>query len=142
MNLSDKIKRSWWVLLSFIFFLNGLGFLYIGFKHNNRNWVIEGIAYEIPWFFYFIVYAIYGFAYPAKIIATFATVLMLICVIRSIWVAIKLVDVYENNEKYTIRQTNLNNSHSNQNNENSSSKFSCCICILCIFFILAVIAIL
>lgn len=141
MNLAEKIKNSWWVILSFIFFINGLGFIYIGFKHNNKNWVLEGITYEFPWFFYFIVYAIYGLSIPSTSLITFAVLLMLISLIRSVWVAVKLADVYDNNEKYSIKQTNLNNHANGQNNGNSSS-LSCCFCLACIFFIIALVIIL
>ena len=135
MNIFDKIKSSWWVILSFIFFINGVGFIYIGFKHNNRNWVFEGIAYEIPWVFYFIYYGIYGLITPTELVVSFAMILMLISVIRSVWVAIKLIDVYENNEKYTIKQTNLNNSRQIHKNNADSSKMGCCFCLICIFII-------
>jgi hypothetical protein len=140
MNTFDKIKKSWWVILSFIMFLNGLGFMYIGFKHNNRNWVIEGITYELPWFFYFIVFGIYGGTSPSMTLVGFAAVLMLISIIRSIWVAVKLLDVYGNNEKYVIKQTKLSHTVNNQNNQTNSSNFACCICIFCIFFVMALLA--
>lgn len=140
MNLTEKIKNSWWVILSIIIFLNGLGFLYIGFKHNNRNWILEGITYEFPWFFYFIIFAIYGVSVPSTLIINFALILMMISIIRSIWVDIKLADVYDNNEKYTIKQTNLNHSVNNQNKDNGSSSICCCLCLIFIFIIFAVMA--
>ena len=140
MNLAEKIKNSWWVILSFIIFLNGLGFIYIGFKHNNRNWILEGITYEFPWFFYFIVFAAYGISTPSTLIVTFAVILMLIGIIRSVWVAIKLADIYDNNEKYTIKQTNLNNS-ANRQDTGRDSHMGCCFCLLCIFIIFAIIII-
>ncbi len=158
MNLTEKIKNSWWVILSFIFFLNGLGFLYIGFKHNNRNWILEGITYEVPWIFYFIIYGIYGLSGPTTQMISFTLVSTLISIIRSVWVAVKLIDVYENNEKYTIKQTNLNHASNNQTNSNHASRnqtnlnhassnqsksnnsFSggCCLCLICIFIIFLV----
>ena len=148
MNLTETIKNSWWILLSFIFILNGLGFLYIGFKHNNRNWILEGIIYEVPWIFYFIIYGIYGLSGPTTQIISFALILMLISIIRSVWVDTKLADVYKNNEKYTIKQTNLNHASSNQTNLNhasnnqskSNNSFSggCCLCLICIFIIFLV----
>ena len=140
MNLTEKIKKSWWVILSVIPFLNGFGFIYIGFKLNNKNWILEGVAYEFPWFFYFVIFAIYGASFPSSSIIAIALLLMLVSIIRSIWVAIKLVDVYENNEKYTIKQTNLNHQQTSQNNDNSSS-LGCCFCLLCIFIIFAAIVI-
>lgn len=139
MNLTEKIKNSWWVILSFIIFLNGLGFMYIGFKHNNRNWILEGITYEFPWFFYFIIFAIYGISVPSTLIITFSVILMLISIIRSVWVAVKLADVYDNNEKYTIKQTNLNQSSNSQNKGSISHNFACCLCMICIFIIFLVI---
>lgn len=144
MNILEKIGKSLWVILSFIIFLNGFGFIYIGFKHDNRNWILEGITYEIPWFFYFIVYASFNvhevsFNNPTAAILSLAIILMLVSIIRSIWVAVKLVDVYENNEKYTIQQTNLNTQ--TKTNKNNSNSFSCCMCLLIIFFIFALIAI-
>jgi len=140
MNLFEKIKNSWWVILSVIPFLNGFGFLYIGLKHNNRNWLVEAVTYEFPWFFYFIVFAIYGISLPATLIVVFACILMLIGFIRSVWVAVKLADVYDNNEKYTIKQTNLN--HKPIDNNRSGSSLACCVCIAFIFIIGAIIAIL
>jgi hypothetical protein len=139
MNLTEKIKNSWWVILSFIIFLNGLGFMYIGFKHNNRNWILEGITYEFPWFFYFIIFAIYGISVPSTLIITFSVILMLISIIRSVWVAVKLADVYDNNEKYTIKQTNLNQSSNSQNKGGNPHNFACCLCMICIFIIFLVI---
>lgn len=139
MNLFDKIKTSWWVILSFVFFLNGVVFIYIGFKHNNRNWILEGITYEIPWVAYFIFFAAYKTAAPTQLVMALALILMLISVIRSIWVAIKLIDVYENNEKYTIKQTNLNNVRTNQNKDNNSSSLGCCLCLICIFILFLIV---
>lgn len=138
MNLTEKIKNSWWVVLSFIPIINGLGFLYIGFRHDNKNWVLEGITYEFPWFFYFIVFAMYGPSIPATLTVTFAVILMLICLIRSVWVAVKLSDVYDNNEKYTIKQTNLNQT-AKPKDKNTSSALGCCFCIVCIFIIAMII---
>ncbi len=143
MNTIEKIKKSWWVIFSIIMFLNGFGFIYIGFKHNNKNWILEGLTYEFPWFFYFIVYAIYGMSTPATLMIALAMILLLIGIIRSIWVAVKLADVYDNNEKYTIKQTVMATPVNNtENNNNSSTTATCCFCIVVIFIIFAIIAIL
>ncbi|WP_407393084.1 hypothetical protein [Methanobrevibacter sp.] len=130
MALTEQIKRSWWVILSFIMMLNGFGFVYIGLKHYNKNWVLEGITYEIPWFFYFIFFARYGYPNaPVSAILTISFLLLLVSIVRSIWVAIKLGDVYDNNEKYTIQQTALNSHKEVQNNSNDSPAWACCLCI-------------
>ena len=147
MNVMEKIRRSWWVLISFFMFLNGFGFVYIGFKHNNRNWVLEGIAYEIPWIMYFIVYAAFNvqevsMSNPTALLVYMSFILMFVSIVRSIWVAVKLADVYEYNEKYTIRQTHFNPQSNGENNQDSSLKFACCICALCVFFIFVIMGIL
>lgn len=147
MDSLEKIKRSWWVIISFILFLNGFGFVYIGFKHNNKNWILEGIAYEIPYFIYFIVFSafnvkIVNMSNPTGLLVAIAFILMLVSIVRSIWVAVKLADVYEYSEKYAIKKTNLKHSSTTQKNEDSSSKFTCCICLICIFLFFAILAIL
>ena len=50
----QKIVHSLWIIFTFIFFLNGIGFIYIGLKVNEIKWVISGIIYEIPWILCFI----------------------------------------------------------------------------------------
>ena len=47
-TIFQKITSSLWVLISFIPFFNGLGFVYIGNKYANANWFLEGILYELP----------------------------------------------------------------------------------------------
>lgn len=47
-TIFQKITSSLWVLISFIPFFNGLGFVYIGNKYANTNWFVEGILYELP----------------------------------------------------------------------------------------------
>lgn len=144
MNILEKITKSWWIILSFILFLNGFGFIYIGLKHNNKNWLLEGIMYELPWFFYIIFYSIY--VYPTKsslylveIIVIFSLLLMLVSIIRSIWVAIKLIDVYENNEKYALNPIELNRQKVNEDNNKISDSAACCLCIALIFFVFAIV---
>ena len=144
MNTIEKIKKSWWVILSFIVFLNGFGFMYIGFKHSNRNWVLEGIIYELPWFLYFIIFAIYGTPIGLNVTGMFvflAFILMFISIIRSVWVAVKLADVYDNEEKYTIQTTVLTKKPTAKKAEDDSkSSIGCCLCIIIIFLLFMIIA--
>ena len=53
-SLFSKVVKSLWILAAFIPFLNGLGFAYIGAKEFKREWVREGLIYEIPWFLAFL----------------------------------------------------------------------------------------
>lgn len=92
MNIFEKLARSWWVLLSVIFFINGFGFIYLGFKTQNKNWVIEGITYELPWIFmlpFSNVPPVFGGLMAVAIL------LMLISFIRSVWVDMKYLDMRE-----------------------------------------------
>ena len=139
MNAVEKIKRSWWIVLSFIPFLNGFGFVYIGLKLNNKNWVIEGIAYEIPWLFYIIFFT--NPVMPSKLVVI-ALVVMLASIVRSIWVAIKLADVYDNEDKYTVRPTVVNTQKDSDAKVKKSNMVSCCMCIVVIFIIFALVSIL
>ena len=129
MNALEKVKRSWWVIFSAIIFFNGIGFLYIGFKNDNRNWVLEGIIYEIPWVFGII------FADLESVVTVYVAIcmiLMLVSIVRSVWVAIKLADVYDNEEKYTIQSTQFTNSSPNQNN-NFPVVTACVTCLILVF---------
>ena len=140
MSLFKKIKNSWWVIFSFIIMFNGVGFLYIGFRHDNRNWIMEGITYELPWIFCFIFISIHGInSLPTQTVVVLAYLLMLVAIIRSIWVGVKLDDVCEHYEKYTIKQTNLNNS---LNKSDNKSGLNCCFGLAGIFSIIALIIIL
>lgn len=144
MNIFEKIRRSWWVILSFIIFLNGIGFLYIGSKHNNRNWIIEGIAYEIPWLLYFVYTVMFGnlnlnFLIPSSLMFLLALIILFVSIVRSVWVAVKLADVYENMEKYAIQSTVLINNSKTEENENFKTNFGCCLCIIVIFIMFLIV---
>ena len=150
MNIIAKRIKSWWVILSIIPVINGFGIIHIGLKHNNPNWVLEGITYEVPWFFCILILAIYGsFSIQFILMLSITLIILLVGIIRSIWIAVKLVDIYDNEEKYTFKQTQLKDTRAKTNkssrNINDKSKNNnikgCCFCILLIFIIFAVITI-
>lgn len=144
MNIFEKIKRSWWVILSFVMFLNGTGFIYISQKYNNRNWLLEGITYELPWILYFVYYFKFGnpnldFLLPSSLILILACLLWVVSIVRSFWVAIKLADVYDNEEKYIIQTTKLTKSNTPEENDNLKTNLGCCLCLIVIFFMFIVV---
>ena len=139
MNVVDKLKNSWWVILSFIIYINGAGFLYIGFKNNNRDWVLEGIIYEIPWLFYVIFFKNPALANSFFVITVVG---MFISIIRSFWVAIKLADIYGNEEKYKVRPTNVAGQNNDEGFDGKVTKGMCCVCLAVIFLVFGLIAIL
>lgn len=136
MSIIEKIKRSWWIILSFILMVNGFGFVYIGFKNNNKHWVFEGVMYELPWLFSIF------FSLNQPLFNKFfilASIMMLVSIVRSIWVAIKLADVYDNEDKYTVRPTVVNNHNKPRERKGSLTGFGCCLCLIAIFVVFAII---
>ena len=137
MNALEKIKRSWWVIFSVIIIFNGLGFVYIGSIHNNRNWVLEGVIYEIPWVFG-IIFS--DFDALIDVYVAIAMILMLVSIVRSVWVAIKLADVYDNQEKYAIQTTALNGSIGAQPDTEFPTTIACVSCLVLICIAYAILA--
>lgn len=43
---NTKIKNSIWIIFSFIVFLNGIGFVYIGYKTSNKKWIKKRIVHK------------------------------------------------------------------------------------------------
>lgn len=94
MNFFGKLKKSWWIILSFIifFFFNGLGFIFLGAKTHNINWVIEGIIYEIPWVIALINVPNESALFVMVAIGFF---IWFISIIRSFWVGILFFKAYD-----------------------------------------------
>ena len=137
MNALEKIKRSWWVIFSVLIIFNGFGFIYIGAIHDNKNWILEGVIYEIPWVFGII----FGnFDSILDVYVAIAMILMLVSIVRSVWVAIKLGDVYDNEDKYAIQTTVLNNPNAAQDNSDFPTTLACASCLVLIFVAYAILA--
>ncbi|WP_405304070.1 hypothetical protein [Methanobrevibacter sp.] len=113
-------------------------------KASNKNWIIEGITYEMPWLFYFIACSMF----PAEIMVRYYIWLLLlaafIALVRSIMVALKLIEVYEkNNVPRVTATTTSGGSTTAENKKGSDSNWSnCCGCLIAIFIIFAIISIL
>lgn len=135
MNALEKIKRSWWVIFSPIILFNGLGFIFIGAIHDNRNWILEGVIYELPWVFG-IIFADFDGIIEAYV--AIAMILLLVSIVRSVWVAIKLADVYDNEDKYSIQSTALNSS--NQDKNDFPTTLACVSCLVLIFIAYGILA--
>lgn len=43
-----KIRKSWWIVLTFTVMFNWLAFFIIGFKVKHRKWQMFGLLYSIP----------------------------------------------------------------------------------------------
>lgn len=139
MDTFEKITRSWWVAFPLTLFLPGLGFIYIGLKSDNRKWILEGITYELPTFFYFLASAVYSFDAMAPYYVVLILLAALIAFIRSIMVAIKLLEVYDNNDSPAVTQVGTGGTITK---DKDSKWTACCGCLFVMFIIFAVISIL
>lgn len=139
MDTFEKITRSWWVAFPLTLFLSGLGFIYIGLKSDNRKWILEGITYELPTFFYFLASAVYSFDAMAPYYVVLILLAALIAFIRSIMVAIKLLEVYDNNDSPAVTQVGTGGTITK---DKDSKWTACCGCLFVMFIIFAVISIL
>ena len=135
MNALEKIKRSWWVIFSPIILFNGLGFIFIGAIHDNKNWILEGVIYELPWVFGIIFSDFDGII---EVYVAIAMILLLVSIVRSVWVAIKLADVYDNEDKYSIQSTSLN--IFNQDKNDFPTTLACVSCLVLIFIAYGILA--
>ena len=135
MNALEKIKRSWWVIFSPIILFNGLGFIFIGAIHDNKNWILEGVIYELPWVFGIIFSDFDGII---DVYVAIAMILLLVSIVRSVWVAIKLADVYDNEDKYSIQSKSLNSS--NQDKNDFPTTLACVSCLVLIFIAYGILA--
>ncbi|WP_295112361.1 hypothetical protein [uncultured Methanobrevibacter sp.] len=140
MNAIDKIKKSWWVIFPFTFLFPGMGLLYIGLKFNNRNWIVEGITYEVPWFFFFLSSAIYHSQVISSYYVWILILTAFIALVRSIMVAIKLAEVYDIGENSTA--THVSSGSPISKAKDDSKLGGCCICVIFIFIVFAFVAIL
>ena len=80
----STLEKIFLIIVSFIPFLNGMTFVYMGSKESNKNWIIEGLVYELPWFLQFL------FAYDESIgtaLAGFGLLFMFICLLRTLYVS-------------------------------------------------------
>ena len=142
METFEKIKKSWWVIFPFTFLFPGFGFIYIGLRASNRNWILEGITYELPWFFYFAAYAKFSSGAISTYYIWIIIFVMFVALIRSIMVAIKLLDVYEKGEPVAKVYSTPIGSKSGSDDDDHSNLGTCCACIVFIFIIFAIISIL
>ena len=100
MNIIDMITKSLWVILSFFIFINGLGFIYMGYMTNNRYWLLEGVIYELPWLLILFFTVLAPDLVSLLYLGFFASALQLISIIRSVWVDYKYIKFLNSNEKY------------------------------------------
>lgn len=146
MDTFEKLKKSWWVLFPFTLFLPGFGFIYIGLKSSNRNWIIEGITYQLPLFFYLVASAIYTSDVMWKYYAWIIFLAALIALIRSVMLAIKLMEVYEKDDRPRISASTYTAPNSGTSTPSKTDRgfewSKCCGCMILIFIIFAIISIL
>jgi len=101
-----KIINLFWILLIFIPFFNGLGFIYAGWRVNETKWIDEGIFYMIPFIFL-------SFTIINNIIIYSALLLLIIGIIRAFMIVqpfLKKIEEKNSNVKdYSIQYNGYQN---------------------------------
>lgn len=97
------MEKALFLLIAFVPIINGLGFTYIGAKKYNNNWIKEGLIYEMPWLLLFLLLHFEGIA---TFFAGLGLLMMLVCIIRTLWVLFKGDELLVmDDEKSTWRKT-------------------------------------
>lgn len=100
-----RIINNLWILVAFIPLVNGMGIVYVGAKTSNRQWIEEGLIYEIPGILMFLTLGIIN---PTNyslgmilgpVILLLVLVSIVISIIRSVMIRSKYKRMREN-EKY------------------------------------------
>ena len=116
-STSWKIVHSLWVLISFIIFLYGFGIIIVALKSKQRQWLIEGVIYQIIAFlpFIFINTSLQDSVFLIFFLA------WIIAIIRSFMIRGKYLNILAatNNEKY-IRPNHDNIKFNNDINYNNT----------------------
>ncbi len=86
-SLFSTIEKVLFMIIAFIPFINGLGFVYIGAKRFNENWIKEGLIYEMPWLLLFLFVYHENIAY---IFVWLGLIGILVSIIRSLMFLSKL----------------------------------------------------
>ena len=94
------LVRSLWVIASLFAFINGLGFIYMGYMTNNRYWMLEGVIYELPWLLILFLTLLAPDLFSLLYLGLFASALQLVSIVRSVWVDYKYIKFLHRNEKY------------------------------------------
>lgn len=95
----DRIISSLWVALSFLPFMNGIGFLYVGSKTFRGSWFLEGIVYELPWIAMFLFMPLHQWAMIFAA-AGAGMIFSIIAFARSLIVNKEYQNILDNNEPY------------------------------------------
>lgn len=116
-----EIIHSLWFLFSFILFLNGLGFIWIGFHAKKSKWLYEGLLYEAM----FIVFIFLGSQNLSDVGFNIYFITWFISILRSFWVRNDYLNILRernkdnNNLNTTAKKLDLDtNTHNNEYAEN------------------------
>ena len=101
----SRITSLLFFIISAIPIINGIPMIYSGFSNSDRNKVLEGIIYEIPWALLFITV---NNDFLSNILAMIGLALNLVSIIRSIIVnyemeSLSLNVFYENTSQSSIK---------------------------------------
>ncbi|RAP54752.1 MAG: hypothetical protein BZ137_00585 [Methanosphaera sp. rholeuAM130] len=111
-TLTWKIVNLLWVIFSFIFLVNGVGIIYAGNKVKNRNWLIEGIIYQLFPTALILLLIIYPDESIGVTLSGIYLITWAICIIRTFFIANKYLNY--------LKLENSNNNYNQQMNQNNN----------------------
>ncbi len=121
-SITWKIMNLFWVVFSFIFLVNGVGIIYAGHKANNRNWLIEGIVYQLfPTSLILLLMIDPNSSFGVTLTGIYLLT-WVVCIVRTFFIANNYLKYMKNKSinMYNSRQINQNNHQTSYNNPNQS----------------------
>lgn len=118
-SITWKLVNLFWVLFSFIFLLNGIGIIYAGWKSDNRNWLMEGIVYQIFPTALLLLAMINPNSSVGVTLAGIYILTWIVCIIRTFFIAGKYLNYMrnKNGNLYNSQQPNSYNYQRQFNNQ-------------------------
>ena len=123
-SITWKIMNLFWIIFSFIFLLNGVGIIYAGHKANNRNWLIEGIVYQLfPTSLILLLMIDPNSSFGVTLTGIYLLT-WVVCIVRTFFIANNYLKYMKNknitNNMYNSRPINQNNHQTSYNYPNQS----------------------
>jgi len=78
-NDGNKLFNLYWMIFSFIPFINGFGIFLAGKKTSKRSWIFEGLLYEIPVIMHFLLI-------PSALTFSLVFLSVIVSIVRSVMI--------------------------------------------------------
>lgn len=117
-----RLAHSWWILISFIFLLNGLGLYYAGYSADEKLWRIEGITCELIVVIFIIVANVAIGSSISSFMAGIYIISWIISIIRSFMIRNKYLEKINHNKYQNTRYNQKRNEIPNNRQYNDKQQ--------------------